>query len=207
MTLPYFASFKPHTEWPHCVFSCAFLFPPALGNAAINIIRTHEAWVHVIYCMTTPRALHSALMEMCVFSGFKLLQNAAVSLSSSSPGDRGAVSLAKCFLNWHTWEPRTSTWHAGGKLEGLRGLQRWPRLWPPRQDERAVRWRAPEPHEQGGALWAHRHTSRKPTPPEGTGLHCGPLAITSARPLLTKPQRCQTSFLLKKEKGKTALWS
>lgn len=133
MTLPYFASFKPHTEWPHCVFSCAFLFPPALGNAAINIIRTHEAWVHVIYCMTTPRALHSALMEMCVFSGFKLLQNAAVSLSSSSPGDRGAVSLAKCFLNWHTWEPRTSTWHAGGKLEGLRGLQRWPRLWLPRQ--------------------------------------------------------------------------
>lgn len=89
---PTLASLEPHTEWPHGDFpACRFSLSPEMH---LLILPGHmRLWVHIIYCMTTPRGLHSELMKMCIFSGFRLLQNAAVLLSYSSPGDWVGQSL------------------------------------------------------------------------------------------------------------------
>lgn len=59
--------------------------------------------------------------------------------------------------------------------------------------------RAPQ---AGWSPGARCHTSREPPPPEGTSLHCGPLAITSACPPPHQTSALSDFIFVKKEKGK-----
>ena len=95
-------------------------------------------------------------------------------------------------------------WYAGGKLEGLRGLQRRPRLWPPRQ----MREQSDGGHQSPTS--GVEPCGRIATLAESPHLLKGPVCIAAPwpshqrAPLLTKPQHCQTSLLLKKRKRKNS---
>lgn len=104
----------------HTAYFPVRFFSPQRYEMCLLILSRHMVGLgphHLLHEYTTHPPLR-ANGEMGFFR-LQAITKCCCFTSYSSPGDLGAVSPAKCFLMWHVREWMTSTWHTGGKLEGL----------------------------------------------------------------------------------------